>query len=491
MKKIIILTLISTFTFCLSCNDDALDKANPNDLPPESFYLTGPQLEAGVNAVYSSLQSNNLFAREYFFVHDMRSDETQIGGQLEAARQQVLQGTHSSSNPLTTEVWTGWYRVIHQANLVLANADKPKDNITEALRTRVVGEAKFLRALAYFDLVVLYGGVPLMTEPVAEVADDKPRASEDEVYALIIKDLQEAIAALPDKSGYAADQVGRAHKQAAQTLLGRAYMQRGEYALARTQFLEVINSGEFDDWKTVKYGDNFTEENEFNAESIFEVVFSTSFANFGWDATGQGQGMETTVRGQEYAPQPAGWRNLIPSDNLLAAFEPNDPRYDTTFYSPGDKFANGTKVISVSEFGIKDKPVSWRKYTRMYKADVENQKSGINFRVMRFAEVLLNLAECENALGNDPAAIDYIDEVRSRVGMPGVVITTNVFDAIMHERQVEFAGEQIRNRDLLRWRKLGKATINPIPNFKPLLPIPQSELSNNSELTQADQNAGY
>src|SRR5690606_26133936 len=135
-------------------------------------------------------------------------------------------------NSLLTSVWRGWYRLIHQANQVIENVSIAEEPVTEAMKTRVVGEAKFLRGWAYFDLVVLFGGVPLMDTYAKGIGEDKPRASVDDVYALIISDLEEAIAALPLKSEYDAANVGRANKQAAQAMLARAHMQRGNYALA-------------------------------------------------------------------------------------------------------------------------------------------------------------------------------------------------------------------------------------------------------------------
>jgi starch-binding outer membrane protein, SusD/RagB family len=122
---------------------------------------------------------------------------------------------------------------------------------------------------------------------------------------------------------------------------------------------------------------------------------------------------------------------------------------------------------------------------------------------MRYAEVLLNMAECENALGNDAEAIGYLNEVRSRAGvdMPPyptanypVNSPAEVFKAVVHERRVELAGEQIRNRDILRWRKLGKLTSEPISYFtakQALAPIPQQEINSNARLSEADQNSGY
>lgn len=503
MKRKLILSLIGTLAFAFSCNDSILDKSNPNEFTPDSFYKNGDQIVGGVNAVYSSLQSLDLFCREYFFLHDMRGDDVASGGgQLETHRGQLLTGTHDASNGVLMQVWRGWYRLIHQANQVIDNAPKATENVTEELKLRVVGEAKFLRALAYFDLVTIWGGVPLMETYAKAIGEDKPRASEEEVYTLIISDLENAIASLPLKAEYNASNVGRANKEAAQNLLARVYMQRGQYNLAEPLLAAIINGGAFADWVNVPYIDNFREENEFNAESLFEVAFTEANGGSSWDASGQGTSTEVTFRGQEYGPN--AWRNLIPSTSLMEEYEQeedgdpkDDPRYNDTFYFIGDKYSNGTKVLE--NWG-------WKKYQKIYKADNEDQRSGINMRVMRYTEVLLNMAEVQNALGNDngaDGAIALLNEVRSRKGveMPPyptanypVNSPAEVFRAIIHERRVELAGEQIRNRDILRWRALGKLPSEPLSYYSEkhaLAPIPQQEINSNAVLTEADQNPGW
>lgn len=500
MKRKLILSLIGTLAFAFSCNDSILDKNNPNEFTPDSFYKNGDQIVGGVNAVYSSLQSLDLFCREYFFLHDMRGDDVASGGgQLETHRGQLLTGTHDASNGVLMQVWRGWYRLIHQANQVIDNAPKATENVTEELKLRVVGEAKFLRALAYFDLVTIWGGVPLMETYAKAIGEDKPRASVDEVYTLIISDLENAIANLPLKSEYNASNAGRVNKEAAQNLLARVYMQRGQYNLAEPLLAAIINGGTFSDWVNIPYIENFREENEFNAESLFEVAFTEANGGSSWDASGQGTSTEVTFRGQEYGPN--AWRNLIPSTSLMEEYEKvadgdpkDDPRYNDNFYFIGDKYSNDTKVLE--NWG-------WKKYQKIYKADNEDQRSGINMRVMRYTEVLLNMAEVQNALGNDADAIDYLNEVRSREGveMPpyptanyAVNSPAEVFRAIIHERRVELAGEQIRNRDILRWRALGKLPSEPLAYYAEkhaLAPIPQQEINSNAVLTEADQNPGW
>jgi starch-binding outer membrane protein, SusD/RagB family len=507
MKRKLILSLMGVMAFTFSCNDSVLDKENPNEFTPDSFYKNGTQIVGAVNGVYSSLQSLDLFCREYFFLHDLRGDDVAAGGgQLETHRAQLLNGTHDPSNGVLSQVWRGWYRLIHQANQVVENAPKATENVTDELKKRVEGEARFLRSLAYFDLVVVFGGVPLMETYAKAIGEDKPRSSEEEVYTFIISDLETAISYLPAKGTYDANNVGRASKEAAQNLLARVYMQRGEYNKAKPLLESIITGGAFSAWKNISYIENFREENEFNAESLFEVAFTLANGGSSWDASGQGTSTEVTFRGQEYGP--TAWRNLIPSTSLLNEYEKvtkgdakDDPRYSQSFYFIGDKYFNDTKTIT--DMQGSDPKISWKKYQNIYKAETEDQRSGINMRVMRFTEVLLNMAECENALGNDPAAIGYLNEVRSRVGvaMPAyptanylVNSPAQVFRAIVHERRVELAGEQIRNRDILRWRKLGKLPAEPISYFtakQALAPIPLQEINSNSQISQGDQNPGY
>ncbi|HEY3406050.1 MAG TPA: RagB/SusD family nutrient uptake outer membrane protein [Ohtaekwangia sp.] len=510
MKRKLILTLIGMMAFTLSCNDNILDKSNPNEFTPDSFYRNGVQIVGAVNAVYSSLQSLDLFCREYFFLHDMRGDDVASGGgQLETHRAQLLTGTHDASNGVLMQVWRGWYRLIHQANQVIQGAPNASENVTEELKLRVVGEAKFLRALAYFDLVTVFGGVPLMDTYATAIGQDKPRVSDEEVYSLIIDDLEAAVTNLPLRAAYGATDRGRASKEAAQNLLARVHMQRGDYDLAEPLLAAIIDGGAFSDpatgWKTVPYLSNFREENEYNVESLFEVAFTEANGGSSWDASGQGTSTEVTFRGQEYGPN--AWRNLIPSGTLMAEYEKvangdakDDPRYNDSFYFIGDSYFNGTKVLE--NWG-------WKKYQKIYKAENEDQRSGINMRVMRYTEVLLNMAEVQNALGNDngaDGAIALLNEVRSRVGVempeyPTANYPANspneVFRAIVHERRVELAGEQIRNRDILRWRSLGKIPavipepISYMAEKHLLAPIPQQEINQNAILTEADQNPGW
>jgi len=486
----------------VACDEEILNPVNPNQLGTETFYRTGPQLVAAINAVYAGLQSNNLYNREYFFLQDLLSDDVGSGGaQLETPRAQMLNYVFDASNPLVEANWRGWYRIIHRANLVLENAGNATDNITEELRTRVIGEAYFLRGLAYYELSTLWGGVPLMLT-TATSPDGLSRSTQEESFNQATSDLNEAIARLPLNSTYSDTDVGRASKGAAQALAAKLMLFKGDFAGAKPFLLEIINSGEYE--LVDRYLDNFEEETENNSESIWEIQFSEDYGNAGgWNADGTDIA-EVTFRGQEYGPN--AWRNLIPGANLVAAFEKTpkeDPRMSYNFYRIGDKFNSGASVIDGSTVqGDISKP-SWRKYQTIYKRENENTQSGINFRSIRYADVLLMMAEVENETSGPAAALPYLNRTRNRADVKMPEYPTPAYPtgtkeqmrlAIQHERQVEMPGEQIRNRDIRRWRRLGFLANEPIAGYSErydLLPIPTSELDNNSALSNADQNPGY
>lgn len=489
--------VLLAFLLLSSCNDDVLNKSNPSQIPSEDFFATQTQAEAAVNAIYAGLQANQMYNREYFFVQDLLSDDMASGGaQLEAPRAAVLNYNLDPNNPLIFAVWSGLYRIIHRANLVIAMiGEVPEIEISTEMRNRLEGEARFLRAWAYFEVVSLWGPAPLLTEP-ASLTEGSPRSTEEEIYTVIFNDLTLAEEYLPLKSEYGAGDLGRATKGAVQALAGKIWMFRGDYPKALTELKKVETSLEYA--LVPRYLDNFQEENENNAESIFEVQLSEDYGTSGaWNADGRGIA-EITFRGQEYGPN--AWRNIIPNPDLVAAFDADDPRKEYSFYQIGDTFNNGTETLTTDNVAGGATTPSWKKYQMIYKRGSENQSSGINFRVIRYADVLLMLAECENEInGPSQTAIDYVNAVRARedVDLPPYEIPDSpeaMFDIIVHERRVELAGEQIRNRDIRRWRRQGKLDTEPIDNYQvkhDLLPIPAQEIDNNSALTNADQNEGY
>lgn len=515
--KVITVASILAVVVVVACNRE-LDKTNPNSPTVDGYFKNSNELLGGTNAIYSIYHSASLVGREWFFVHDTRSDDVAAGGgQLEVARAQMLTGGTVASNTVMNSVWNGWYTVIHRANTVIDNAVNVTDNNT--LRDRLVAEAKFFRGMAYFELVSLWGPVPLYTRQVTAPDQFQPRASVDAVYNQVFQDLKDAAAGL---EATPADK-GRASKGAANAILGRAYMQKGDYASAKTALLAVNPGGTLYKLND-NYLDNFDEEHEFNDESIFEAVFfDRGDNNFNWGGTGDDQPNaqpQSTVRNQEYSP--IAWRNLIPSNRYLNEFEntatgatKTDPRFAFSVYQTGDKYNNGANTLTDAEQngnasvvnGV-TKKISWRKFMLIYKDNSSFRPGGINQRIVRYAEVLLMLAECENELGNPVPAVGYLNQVRARASVampayPTAQFPTGTKDqitrAIMHEKTVELGGEEIRNRDILRWRKKGyyPAGTDPISYYKArdeFLPIPQAEIDNNPKLGEGGipkQNPDY
>ncbi|MVT08712.1 RagB/SusD family nutrient uptake outer membrane protein [Chitinophaga tropicalis] len=517
MKKYILAGLIIS-GLTIACNKD-LDKTNPSYATLDKYFKNSSEMQKGTNAIYSAFHAGNLIGREWFFLHDLRSDDVSSGGgQLEVPRAQILNGATTSDNSVMNSVWRGLYTVIHRANTVIGSAPNVTDN--DAVRDQCVAEAKFFRGWAYFELVSLWGPVPLYTQVVSAPDQFQPRATEDAVYTQIIQDLKDAAGIL--SATYSSAEQGRATSGAANAMLGRVQMQKGDYAAAKEALLKVTGSGLYSLMNN--YGDNFLEETEFNAESIWEAVYVDRGDNsFDWNGTGDGAGTaQSTIRNQEYCP--LAWRNLIPSNKFLNEFEntatgaaKTDPRYKGTVYETGDTFNNGADVLTdgmqngnSSVVNGVTKKISWRKFMIIYKQSLSTASyhpGGNNQRIIRLAEVLLMLAECENELGNTGAAVAYLNQVRDRpsVMMPHyptaqfpVGSKDEITKAIMHEKAVELGDEEVRNRDILRWRKKGYFTTDPLSYFRKnrdeLLPIPQQEIDNNPKLADGGidrQNPGY
>ena len=507
-KAVFVLVLAITGIVACTKKLNVLDGNNPTN---ESYFKTAIELQNGVNAIYSTLRSGELVGREWFFTHDMRGGETSPGGaQLEAPRAELLrQPSPAPSNSVMTNVWTGSYQMINRANLVLSKAPGVTDNA--ALRDRLVGEAKFLRAWAYFELVSQWGDVPLYTETVTSATGFQGKTPAADIYSFIIADLTAAVAALPDT--YGSSDNGRATKGAANALLGRVQMQKGDYAAAKAALLQVYGKyslvdnyqWNFDGDVKNDAGVTITTGHEFNSESIFEIVFvDKGDNNFNWGYNGEGSTSPlSTVRNQEYG---ITWGNVIPADQFLNEFEANDPRYNFSIYEEGDniltapgavdnidkpsvaplKLTPAMMNIAACTKGGVTKKRFFRKYNIYEYVRSGFHPGGINQRVIRYAEVLLMLAECEAEIGSPAQAAAYINEVRNRasVKMPPVVLASknDALKAVMHERAVELGVEELASIDILRWRKKGyfpSIKADPKPGQVDFFPIPANEISTN------------
>jgi hypothetical protein len=191
--------ILAFFTLCTAtviisaCSTKDLELVNPNELSPETFFKTDAQIESAVNAVYANLQTTGMYTRLYFFSHDLMSDDAGGNPQLEADKKEFLQfSIDSNQGSGIADNWESCYRGINKCNFVIENADKINAApIAQARKDKFLGEAKFMRALYNFYLVIKFGDMPLVTE-IPTSTDGIPKSPKADVYALIISDLKSA-----------------------------------------------------------------------------------------------------------------------------------------------------------------------------------------------------------------------------------------------------------------------------------------------------------
>lgn len=361
----------------------------------------------------------------------------------------------ASSTGEIPDWWASSYRAIAGANLIIDNETKILgiDNSTsgQAFAKAAIGEAKFWRAVNYFQLVQMFGGVPLRTTQ-AKRADQVniPRSSVDEVYSLIIKDFRDAEASLPVTAPK-----GIIKKAAASAFLAKVYLTRKDYVNALAKATEVIGSGTYSLAPT--FADVFDVAKKNGAEDIFSIQYI--------QVDGQGNRLGSL----------SGWGITSVDPSLYPKFGPTDSRRSVTFAEPTNPASNQGKWLFPGVVG-----------------DIQPN----NFIVFRYADLVLIKAEAENEVnGPTSAAYAEINKVRNRAGLPNLTtgLSKDQFrDSVLRERNLELALEQIRWFDLKRTDRL-KTTLTSVGrpwNDKYFLfPIPQSEIdASNGVITQ---NPGY
>ncbi len=499
------ISILLVFVLALACDESILDQSNPNQFTSDSYFKDGEQLTAATNGIYSILLGADLWGRMMQYFSDCRADEHSAGGsQLETHNAAILNGTYDNSNYPIEAAWRGMYRLIHRSNAVIQYGPDIEDIDAGLLKQRLA-EAKFFRAYAYYYLNVNWGRVPIYTEVADSITDAKPLSEESELYQFIESEL---IGIQDDLDWvYTDNDAGRVNQGAVKLLLARVYMHQGKYTEARTVLSNIYENGPYS--LVDNYADNFLEETEYNKESIFEIGFAGT--GFTWAEEANSTNARSNVMFQDYSP--VAWRNCIPSNKLLADFEhpfngdsKEDPRLHETVYFTGDIFGDPSNPDTLKDtdqngfssvFNGDTIKCSWKKYSPMYKLNPGGYyTSNINYRNMRFAEVIIKLAECENEAGTQAQAIAYLNEIRARasVDMPAYPTTNypcgnydEVMSAIMHESMVEFSNEKLRVLELARWRKNNKFTaVNPDPidyiaadSNKALFPYPNAETSAN------------
>lgn len=381
--------------------------------------------------------------------------------------------TYTSSTASVRAMWTQWYKTIGRASLAIEYTETfPMSDSN--LKARLIGESKFLRALNYFWLVRSFGDIPIQdADDLSSLSIRVPKA---EVYAYIEQDLTDAISALPLKSQYAASDLGRATKGAAQALLAKVYLYQEKWQEAADMTSTIIASGEYDlepDYATV-----WRASTENGIESIFEIQGRGEIIQHGI------QQYSTTQGPRGAGPDNIGWGFNTPSEDLLNAFnaEGDEIRRDATIIFAGETLFDGRFISE----GVENPRYNEKAYSSANAGDGDGDK---NMRVLRFAEVLLIQAEALNELGQSAAALSSLNQVRARVNLPDVTAADQgvLRQAIWKERRLELAMEHDRWFDLLRTGQASEVmTALGLP-FEPkheLFPIPNDQLIQTPDMTQ-------
>ncbi|HEY8399134.1 MAG TPA: RagB/SusD family nutrient uptake outer membrane protein [Flavihumibacter sp.] len=508
MKKLIHISLAFTMltgTLVTSCSKSVLDVKNPNTLTEDVFWSTEDDAQRGLSAAYAMFYKPGLWSRWIYFRLDLTSDEGWSNSPwIELADWTRFQYINYNFWEGNNQTWRDTYKAIFRVNQVLANiTDIPfADN---AKKEQIIAEAKFLRALHYYYAAIMWENVPLVLEP--SKPDDQPEHSTlAQVWVQIEKDLAEALPALP--VSYGAADVGRPTKGAVKGFQARVFMQQHKWAEAKAA-LDYFFTGEGQGryGLVANYNDNFTHENENNIESVFEIQFSD--VNKGGDGDGVNQTMSNN-RPQFFAPRGIGWSDGQARYWVVNEFKKEqtvdgeiDPRLRYTLFYPALEADFGDKTYGRSwEWGAEE---AWfRKYARDYYRTNEDYFAQNNFRMIRYADILLMYAEVLNELGNTSDAYQYVDQVRARVNMaplatayPEIGTDKDKFrERLKIERVLELCGESVRWADLKRWGDLDtQAGVDKVkqrdPDFNNFqvgkhirLPIPQIEVENNPKLIQ-------
>jgi len=455
---------------------------------------------------YNELRSFNIHSQSFITATSIRSDDADKGSTpADGGANAITMDNFPvlASNGFCNTLWVGFYALINKCNSTIKEVNTNTLIVaTDAIKKQTIGEARFLRAYGYFNLVKLFGRVPLIDSLFSNPAgqNNVPQSSTAQLYAFIEGDLTYAAANLP--LSWDVKFAGRATSGAANGLLAKVYLYQQKWQQAMNAAATVINSGQYD--LTTPYDKIFREEGENSKESVFEVQATASAAipsNNGVQYA-QIQG----IRGSGIWDQGWGWNS--PSTYLEAAYEPNDPRKNRTIMYT----STGTTIYQTIygenlPVGLPNPRYNNKVYTNpAIRASIGNRFGyWMNLRVLRYADVVLMYAEAANEVGgaaNTTIALNALNSVRARARagnntiLPDVTTTdqATLRDAIRQERRVELGMEHERFFDLVRWG-IAQTVMNASgkPNFigsrDGLLPIPQTQIDLSAGVLT--QNPGY
>ena len=492
MKALIKISIASVLLILpLAGCEDFLQKDPQGELTQESFPSTASDALLATNAVYSSIRDWSYHSGGYPIL-DILSDDSHKGSNPND--QLTTIGPYDNYKFSVTgdglnRWWSTLYQGVKRANVVIEKLpDVPMD---ELLKAQCIAEAKFLRALYYFDLVRAWGGVPLVTTgtPPLQLA----KSTKEEVYQLIINDLGYAITNLPERSAQATGDRGLATKGAAKALRARVALFQNDFASAEQYALEVILSAEYD--LEPVFADANGKNGEHGIESVFEVGAMENEGTFG-NQYANTQGVRGTPN--------RGWGFNRPSEDLRNSFEQGDPRLAATIIDLGETLDG---ILIMGDGTTPD--VEYDENGKITQRECYNQKVwipgtstitqwGHNRRIIRYADVLLMAAEALNENNKPGDALIYLNKVRARAreGNPAILpdVTEtgkdNLRDIIINERRHELALEGLRFWDLVRTAKAATVfgPLGFVSGKHELFPIPQTEIDISQGILEQNPN---
>jgi hypothetical protein len=523
MKKIALYTLvIGIIAGTTACKKSLLDLKSQSGYDYSTYFASNDVMNQAVIATYATLLHNGLWSREYYFIFDLMGYDAKKTTNLQGDLAQLADYSFGTNLSTIGQLWNSLYRMAFRANVVIdrATAWNPSGAADQQYAKQYIAEARFLRSYAYFNIVNCWGAAPLLTS-YDSVLNNKyfPRSPAASIWSFIETDLAAAIPDLPlsyDTS------LGRATKGAAVALLGKVYLYEKKWAQAQST-LEQLTQSPYTYDLDPSYDHLFSTSNQISVENIFQVMngswtdwsIGNQYYVFGGQETWGGKATHSD-RAQEYGFK--DWFNTYVTTTAVNAFHyPNpvggapyvDPRAYSTFY--GDKASGGDTVYcehcatgKISyPFNAADPQgdYSWRKYEYYdLVSSFGGPQSSINGQVIRFADVLLMLAEAhiqQGDIGSVPLGL--INRVRQRAGAVAYLTLgadqTAAMAILMRERQLELCGEQSRYFDLIRWG-IAKQAINserasepgdgkqPFQDKHVLFPIPDVEKNYNPNVAR-------
>ena len=479
-SKYLFIPLLAFLLIPMSCADsDLLNQENGNTVAEGSFWKSPDDVRLAVNGMYHPITNTFFWGRIVHTGAMLRSDVFNVRPFGPNTAMSHFAGEPGAAR-WAIEIWQEPFVAIFRANSIIANTNA--DNVPDqATRDGFVGQAHFMRAFCYWYLVNLFGNVPLVTEAITGAPEDNffpAQATPEQVYSQIIADLTTAEGMLPET--WTGSDIGRPTKWSATALKGKSYLYQGQWADAETALQQVVSSGRYELLPSSQYGDNFTEANENNVESVYELQFlgQESFA-WGVDIPNVGNMGNFHI---DYAPPTKSpdqshyvnkWvRELFEAngetvrrDQTIAYDYPGSTGYGGVDFRTdfaGDLALARAEIAGDPAAGVDPIPQIDSVFTRKYagmdigtrdEVDFLGTNVGNNWRIIRYSDVLLMLAEAKNELNKVSDAEGLVNQVRDRAMVDPIsgLGQDAMRQAIIDERVLELTGEGHRFFDLVRW----------------------------------------